>query len=820
MSVRRRRAALGIWARIALAVLLVALAAAALAASAQADGDPGSDVLLDQNLFTSWDSGISFSQQLQLGRLLHAAASARTPVRVAIVAHPDDLGAVTSLWQKPETYALYLGTELSLVYPGRLLVVMPDGFGFYWHGHPSGPGYAALAGIAVPAADTAAELITSTDAGVYKLEQVAGTSKAALDAANNRGANATATATAAELEAPAAATGIRRPAAVRRRSARGGHGWVVAIVLIVLLMTVVWVPALWRGHDRVRVWMRRVVTAGPRVGVALPAVGGLVVTIVAIAIAIPHLETGSTSASTLQNNPNLDPGTTLPPREAPQFTLVDETGHPVSLSQYRGKVVILSFIDAECQTLCPLTTTAMLDAKRALGPAGKDVQLLGINANWRSTQIDDVLNYTQLHGMTGQWHFLTGSLAQLNRVWTAYGVNEFKLEEKAKSVSRLIDHVAATVVIDPQGRWRTLYTTAGSYAAVPQLGQLLAQDASRLLPAHPRVETDYSYAEVMGTPPTSAVSLPRQSGGKITLGPGRTHLYLFFATWDQQTAPLAADLQELNSYDQTSRHDSLPRVTAVDEGSVEPSPMALPEFLRSLPARLHYPVAIDTTGKLADGYNVEGEPWLVLTNAAGHKIWYQEVYTAGWPSLTTLVSDVRGALSPGAGGTTTSAVAHELAGSPAPLAALHQQASQVLPGGQRALDARIAALQGYPIVVNAWGSWCGPCQSESHLFARASAEFGTLVAFLGADTNEPSPADGQQFLDQHHVSYPSYETTPASMQALLPGGLEGTPTTIFIAPDGRQTLMNLGPYESQGALDQAIKVYALGGTGTMPFSVK
>ena len=101
----------------------------------------------------------------------------------------------------------------------------------------------------------------------------------------------------------------------------------------------------------------------------------------------------------MATNPHIDPGTALKPRAAPGFTLTDQTGRQVSLSQYRGKVVILSFVDAECQTICPLTTQAMLDAKASLGKAGKQVQLLGVNANWKSTQVEDVLEYTEQHQM-------------------------------------------------------------------------------------------------------------------------------------------------------------------------------------------------------------------------------------------------------------------------------------------------------------------------------------------------------------------------------------------------------------------------------------
>ncbi len=53
----------------------------------------------------------------------------------------------------------------------------------------------------------------------------------------------------------------------------------------------------------------------------------------------------------------------------------------MALSQFRGKVVILAFVDSQCTTVCPLTTVSMLEAKQLLGAAGRDVQLLGVDAN-------------------------------------------------------------------------------------------------------------------------------------------------------------------------------------------------------------------------------------------------------------------------------------------------------------------------------------------------------------------------------------------------------------------------------------------------------
>jgi hypothetical protein len=67
------------------------------------------------------------------------------PLRVALIASSADLGSVTELWRQPQSYADFLGDELSLVYRGTLLVVMPDGFGLYGVNGSFSPEQAALA---------------------------------------------------------------------------------------------------------------------------------------------------------------------------------------------------------------------------------------------------------------------------------------------------------------------------------------------------------------------------------------------------------------------------------------------------------------------------------------------------------------------------------------------------------------------------------------------------------------------------------------------------------------------------------------------------
>jgi hypothetical protein len=121
-------------ARAALLLGLVVLLAAAPAA--RADGDPASDYLLSQKTFIPPDAGIPAAYQNQLNQIVSRAKSAGYEIRVALISSPYDLGSVTVLNHKPKEYARFLGQELSFVYRGRLLVVMPDGFGFAKDGKP------------------------------------------------------------------------------------------------------------------------------------------------------------------------------------------------------------------------------------------------------------------------------------------------------------------------------------------------------------------------------------------------------------------------------------------------------------------------------------------------------------------------------------------------------------------------------------------------------------------------------------------------------------------------------------------------------------
>jgi len=148
-----------------------------------------------------------------------------------------------------------------------------------------------------------------------------------------------------------------------------------------------------------------------------------------------------------------------------------------------------------------------------------------------------------------------------------------------------------------------------------------------------------------------------------------------------------------------------------------------------------------------------------------------------------------------------------LAGSPAPLAALHRQADRLLPGGQDAYEERIAALQGYPAVVNVWASWCGPCRFEFPHFQQTAADYGKRVAFLAIDTQDSDDA-ASTFLAEAPVPYPSY-TDPSKDIGEAIGASLGLPDTAFYDRRGKLVYLKQGPYDDEAELRADIQRYAL-----------
>jgi hypothetical protein len=115
--------------RLGLAGAVVAVCVALGAANAGADADPASDALLIQDIFFPYQPAVSSGLTNALNQVVAEAKAAHFPVKVALIAGPDDLGGLPNLFAQPQRYADFLDREISFNAPVALIVVMPQGFG-------------------------------------------------------------------------------------------------------------------------------------------------------------------------------------------------------------------------------------------------------------------------------------------------------------------------------------------------------------------------------------------------------------------------------------------------------------------------------------------------------------------------------------------------------------------------------------------------------------------------------------------------------------------------------------------------------------------
>jgi hypothetical protein len=178
-----------------------------------------------------------------------------------------------------------------------------------------------------------------------------------------------------------------------------------------------------------------------------------------------------------------------------------------------------------------------------------------------------------------------------------------------------------------------------AYSSVGQSALVLAQEISGLLPGHPKVASQQSLASVSVPGPAGHLTLPSASsqGGMVTLGPGQPRLVMFFATWLSEIGNLKSELTGMNAYVAAARRAGLPPLVAVDETVVEPSAQTVRSYLAGLGTKLDFPVGLDTDGRVADGYQVQDQPWFALVSASGKITWSHH----GWLPLPALQAAVR-----------------------------------------------------------------------------------------------------------------------------------------------------------------------------------
>jgi cytochrome oxidase Cu insertion factor (SCO1/SenC/PrrC family) len=427
-------------------VLATVLLGAGLGASAaRADGDPASDVLVSQTLYLPADAGVSEKQEMQLNAVLRAVKRSGVPVRVAVIPSAYDLGSIDELWLKPGTYARFLGIELSLIYKHALLIVMPNGFGLNWPGHSTTAAEARLANIRIAAG--ASGLVSATEAAVRAVGVSGGV---AISSSRPRGSGAD--------------TG---PIAT--------IGGVVALLLVA--GTALRLALRWRRRGTAVPARSSAIPSERRIGLrrAVPGTAAVCCVAIGTTIVVASLVRHSPSpvvrhspAALVRHGPVASATTSATvaspaivwragQRSAPEFRLADQNGHPVSIAAYRGRPVLVTFIDPVCRNLCPLAAQVLDRADRRL-PAGRRLPIIAVSVDIYADTHADLMQDFKEWRLVPEWRWAIGAPNQLAQVWRRWDVGVWVDTKRiAGTTVHYITHNEFAFLLDPAGYERALF---------------------------------------------------------------------------------------------------------------------------------------------------------------------------------------------------------------------------------------------------------------------------------------------------------------------------------------------------------------------------
>ena len=185
--------------------------------------------------------------------------------------------------------------------------------------------------------------------------------------------------------------------------------------------------------------------------------------LVVIVVAIVGTRAGglaSTGSNTTDGNgtPTTDPaglqGTYLGSIPAPGFQLKDQVGQPISLSQFKGRPVVLTFFYTHCPDACPLTAEKLHQTLLALGNNAQKVGVIAVSVDPKGDTPATAQSFIQVHHLQGYLHYLLGTEAELSPVWSHYSVFA---APTPSATNGSVSHTTALFVIDGQGRERIYF---------------------------------------------------------------------------------------------------------------------------------------------------------------------------------------------------------------------------------------------------------------------------------------------------------------------------------------------------------------------------
>lgn len=469
--------------RVARTALITALAAAAVlvtgAVAARAD-DPVAGTLARSSLFVPADATAPHRLLAELRRYAVYGIRHGFPVRVAVIASAYDLGPVIALWRRPQAAARFVAGRLARGGARRpVLVVMPDGFGFAWPGHSVRRADRDLRQIPITAGRTGLIKAAVRATHIVALVDILAAERQATVREDAAAAPGEHTAVIVLIVAPAATLllGLLTLLVARLRPARppggdrggsasfggsggssGGSGSSGSAE-----------RDEGAGVDEERsgegAAKRRRLPFGPTAA-GLGAVCAVAVAVSVLIVARGGRPAGNrqgvTAPASRRGTPDAtgrDGVTTWAAgvRRAPGFTLFSATGRPVSPAQFRGRPVIITFVDPLCRNPCPQAAGLLDEVDRAL-PSRARAAILAVSVDAYGDSVADLRLDDRRWRVVRHWHWAIGGPRRLAAVWRRYGIRVgVSTMRIAGTTIHFVAHDETAYVVDPRGYERARY---------------------------------------------------------------------------------------------------------------------------------------------------------------------------------------------------------------------------------------------------------------------------------------------------------------------------------------------------------------------------
>jgi protein SCO1 len=156
-------------------------------------------------------------------------------------------------------------------------------------------------------------------------------------------------------------------------------------------------------------------------------------------------------------------GETLKPvKQAPAIRLRNYLGQPVSLSQYRGKAVLVTFLYVHCPDVCPAIASGLRVVRKQLGGEASKLQIVAVSVDPRGDRPSSIARFLAQRRMTGQMQYLVGSAGELAPVWKAWNVGS----QQDSSDPQFVAHSALVYGVSASGKLMTIYSADFSPAEI------------------------------------------------------------------------------------------------------------------------------------------------------------------------------------------------------------------------------------------------------------------------------------------------------------------------------------------------------------------